>query len=216
MTQRNTSLITAMQAVLVAVIILLGWAPLDRQAWLIENALVALAAIAVWFTRHRFYWSARAWAMLVVFLCLHEVGTHYTYPKVPYNAAIERLACLDVSQLVGSDRNHYDRLVHLAYGVLTALPFREIITRQCQLTGAWASLMAWSLVLSTSMLYELMEWVGGQYLGEGGSAVIGAQGDAWDAQKDMALAAAGALAMLACRGRVARRLQAMAGATSHG
>ncbi|MDF2487832.1 MAG: hypothetical protein K0S77_454 [Pseudomonas sp.] len=196
-----------LQIALLAVTVALGWSPVDRQTWMIENTLMVIGAVAVWFTRHSFYWSPRSWAMLLVFLCLHQIGSHYTYPKVPYNEAILELTGIDLDQAFDARRNHYDRFVHLCYGLLTALPFRELITRKCQLDGAWASLMAWSMVLSTSMLYELMEWVGGQYWGQGGSAVIGAQGDVWDAQKDMALAAAGALLVLTCRGRGIRRLQ---------
>ena len=109
-------------------------------------------------------------------------------------------AGLNIEQLFGWQRNHYDRFVHLGYGVLVVLPIREIITRECQLKGAWASLIAWSFVLSTSMLYELMEWIGAQYVGGAHSVFVGAQGDIWDAQKDMAAAAGGALLVLVCRG----------------
>ncbi|CAG8865713.1 Inner membrane protein YjdF [Pseudomonas fluorescens] len=207
MTGRHFPIIAGLQAATLAVIVVFGWSPVDRQTWMIENALVVIGAAAVWLTRRSFYWSARSWAMLLVFVCLHQVGTHYTYPQVPYNQAFVRWMDIDPDRFFDAQRNHYDRFVHLCYGVLTALPFREIILRKCQLNGAWASLMAWSMVLSTSMLYELMEWVGGEYWGEGGSAVIGAQGDVWDAQKDMALAAVGALTVLACRGRGIRRLQ---------
>jgi putative membrane protein len=48
--------------------------------------------------------------------------------------------------------------------------------------------------MSSSMLYELIEWgaaVG--FGGELGAAFLGSQGDVWDAQKDMALASLGAL-----------------------
>lgn len=178
----------------------LGWDPVDRTTWMIENGLVAVGALAVWCTRRRFYWTPRSWALIVLFLCLHQVGTHYTYPGVPYVTVIENLTGLNVDQLFGWQRNHYDRFVHLAYGLLVVLPIREIITRECQLKGAWASLIAWSFVLSTSMLYELMEWIGAQYVGGAHSVFVGAQGDIWDAQKDMAAAAGGALLVLVCRG----------------
>ncbi|WP_308813307.1 DUF2238 domain-containing protein [Pseudomonas capeferrum] len=197
----STKTISAwLQGAFLVVFVLLGWAPVDRHAWMIENSLVAIGALAVWCTRHLFYWSPRSWLLIVLFLCVHEVGTHYTYPEVPYEPAIAALTGTDLRGVFGWDRNHYDRFVHLCYGLLTALPFREIVLAKCRLTGAWASLIAWSFVLSTSMLYELMEWIGGQYMGGENSTVVGAQGDAWDAQKDMALAAAGALLVLVCRG----------------
>lgn len=186
------------------VVLALGWQPADRLTWFIENVLVGVGVVAVWLMRARFYWSKRSWAMVVAFVCLHQVGTHYTYPQVPYDQAIAALTGVRVDAWFGWQRNHYDRFVHLAYGLLLALPLREIIVEKCQLKGAWASLLAWSLVLSTSMLYELMEWLGAAYAGGASSAFIGAQGDPWDAQKDMALAAAGALLVLVCRGHVIR------------
>lgn len=197
---QRSSITTWLQCVFLGVFLWLGWDPVDRKTWMIENSLVVVGALAVWFTRHRFYWTPRSWALIVLFLCLHQVGTHYTYPGVPYVAAIENLTGLNIEQLFGWQRNHYDRFVHLGYGVLVVLPIREIITRECQLKGAWASLIAWSFVLSTSMLYELMEWIGAQYVGGAHSVFVGAQGDIWDAQKDMAAAAGGALLVLVCRG----------------
>ena len=53
------------------------------------------------------------------------------------------------------------------------------------------------LVLSSSALYELFEWAAAEiFAGDIGVAYVGAQGDFWDAQKDMALAMAGALIAL--------------------
>jgi len=188
-----------LQLAFVAIFVTLGWNPVDRHTWLIENSLVLVGAAFVWFARHRFYWTPVSWAQVVLFLCLHQVGTHYTYPQVPYDQAFAALTGISIDQTFGWQRNQYDRLVHLFYGLLWALPLREILTRQCALKGAWASLMAWSLVLSTSMLYELMEWLGGS-----NSSFVGAQGDFWDAQKDMAIAAAGSLVVLICRGHLIR------------
>lgn len=196
------SVTTWLQLLFLGTFLLLGWEPVDRRTWLMENALVAVGAAAVWFARQHFYWTTRSWALVVVFLCLHEVGTHFTYPDVPYDLAVTKLTGISIDRLFGWDRNHYDRLVHLGYGLLLALPIREIIVARCGLQGAWASLIAWSFVLSTSMLYELMEWIGGQ----GNSSFLGAQGDPWDAQKDMALAAGGALLVLVCRGHSIRNL----------
>ena len=58
-------------------------------------------------------------------------------------------------------------------------------------------------------IYELVEWVGGAYLGDAtAKAFVGAQNDPWDSQKDMALAVAGAfvsLLMVSCVIRQRRR-----------
>jgi putative membrane protein len=50
------------------------------------------------------------------------------------------------------------------------------------------------VVVSLSGLYELIEWAAASAFDpELGVAYVGAQGDVWDAQKDMALAAVGAV-----------------------
>jgi putative membrane protein len=60
--------------------------------------------------------------------------------------------------------------------------------------------------MSHSVLYEMIEWLAAEaFGGDLGQAYLGTQGDIWDAQKDMALATAGALlarlAMLAIDAR---------------
>lgn len=48
-------------------------------------------------------------------------------------------------------------------------------------------------IMCHSVIYEMIEWVAAIIVApELGDAYLGTQGDGWDAQKDMALAAAGA------------------------
>jgi len=50
------------------------------------------------------------------------------------------------------------------------------------------------VVMATSMAYELIEWgAASAFGGDLGVAYLGTQGDPWDAQKDMSLAAVGAI-----------------------
>ena len=67
--------------------------------------------------------------------------------------------------------------------------------------GLWRYLMPVLFVMSHSVIYEMIEWLAAELFGgELGVAYLGTQGDVWDAQKDMALAAAGAVAGLLSRG----------------
>jgi putative membrane protein len=60
--------------------------------------------------------------------------------------------------------------------------------------GLWRWLMPLLFVMSHSVIYELVEWLAAEVFGgDLGQAYLGTQGDVWDAQKDMALAALGAL-----------------------
>ncbi|WP_275629517.1 DUF2238 domain-containing protein [Pseudomonas sp. 273] len=184
---------------------LLGIAPLDRGDWLLENLLVAFGlGLALW----RPAWlrlSRGNWWLLLGFLALHEVGAHYTYSRVPYDALWRHWTSTGLDAALGWRRNQFDRFVHLSYGLLV-LPADEWLRRQLRL-GRWTAMaFALSLVMATSALYELAEWVGGEYLGgDQSAAFLGTQDDAWDAQKDMALAGLGALLALGARGLAKRR-----------
>ena len=66
--------------------------------------------------------------------------------------------------------------------------------RWAGLRGFWGYFIPLDLTMSTSMLYELIEWGAAEFFGgDLGQAYLGTQGDVWDAHKDMALASLGAL-----------------------
>ncbi|MCV4187559.1 DUF2238 domain-containing protein [Pseudomonas aeruginosa] len=183
--------------------VLLGLAPHDRGDWLLENLLVAALGLGLFAVRRWFRPSPAASRRLFLFLLVHEIGAHYTYSRVPYDQAWTWLSGFSLDAALGWRRNQFDRLAHGLYGFLLVLPWRELLER-LGLRRSLAGFLAIDLVLSTSALYELIEWLGGEYLGGARSAAfVGAQDDAWDAQKDMALALGGALlaSILALRRR---------------
>lgn len=70
-------------------------------------------------------WLLRRWplsngalASLVAFFLLHTLGGRYTYSNVPYDLWSEAVFGQSFSAQFGWTRNHYDRLVHLAFGLL--------------------------------------------------------------------------------------------------
>lgn len=172
----------------------LAIAPADRPTWLLENVLIAAAVGVLVATRRVLPLSDASYILLFVFLCLHAIGAHYTYSLVPYDAAFRALGAGSVDELFGATRNHYDRVVHLAYGLLLVLPFREMLMLHAGVRGFWSYFLPVDLALSTSALYELIEWAAAiVYGGDLGAAFLGTQGDEWDAHKDMALAGLGAV-----------------------
>lgn len=186
--------------ILVALILALGWAPVDRLTWGIEQLLVILAVVAIVVIQRRFPLSASTSLQLFAFLVLHQIGAHYTYSQVPYDDAWQALTGFRLDEALGLQRNHYDRLVHFAYGLLLARPLREVVQGLTGLRGWQSAYVALEFVLASSAGYELMEWLGADLLaGDDAEAFVGAQGDPWDAQKDMALAFLGALLSLVCR-----------------
>jgi putative membrane protein len=130
--------------------------------------------------------SNLSYGLFALFLVFHLVGSHYTYAEVPFGFTLQRW--------LDSDRNMYDRLVHFLFGLLLAYPVREIFVRITRARGVWALYLPLELVMAFSGLFELVEWgVVAVAAPEAGAAYLGTQGDEWDAHKDMALAALGAL-----------------------
>ena len=181
----------------VLIVVVSGYSPHSRVDWALENLLVLLLVGTLVAVSGRFRLSAVSISLVFVFLCIHELGSHYTYAKVPYDQWCSALTGISLDKALGWQRNHFDRLVHLTYGLLLVYPVREVLLRLTPLRGFWVFFLALNIMLSTSAVYEMVEWIGGAYLGDDTSrAFVGAQNDPWDSQKDMALAVAGAFASL--------------------
>ena len=182
---------------LILAILLSAWGCHFPQDWLLENVLVLAALPVLWAIYRKLPFTRLSWTLVFLFYYLHELGAHYTYSNVPYDAWWQSLFGRSLNEMMGWERNHFDRLVHFLYGLLLAYPVREIFLSLARARGFWGYFLPLDLVLSSSALYELFEWAAAEiFAGDIGVAYVGAQGDFWDAQKDMALAMAGALIAL--------------------
>lgn len=190
-------------------LLFVGWmacVPHERSAWVLENALVFLTLPVLVFTRRWFVFSNEAYLLIFAFLSLHELGSHYTYSLVPYESALGKLFGFSLNQWMGWERNQFDRLVHLAYGLLLTIPLFDFCRRVVGLARAWAYVFSCAIIMATSMLYELIEWIAAVWFGgDLGQAFLGTQGDIWDAQKDMALATVGAVLAVTVHAFLKRR-----------
>jgi len=164
----------------------LAISPVDRQDWLLENILaVGLLALLIG-TYRSFPLSNTSYLLLTLFMALHAVGAHYTYAQVPLGFWLK--------EGLDHTRNHFDRIVHFAFGLLLLYPIREVLQRRAGLRGAWSSALAVTVVMAFSGMFEVLEsWVAQVVSPDLGSAYLGTQGDEWDAQKDETAAIAGAL-----------------------
>jgi putative membrane protein len=182
-----------------AVLFALEWAvlainPRYRQDWALENALTVAFVAALVLLRDRLPFSRISYTALFVFLSLHTIGAHYTYSEVPYDEWTKALTGRSLGEVFGWQRNYYDRFVHFSYGFLFAYPIREILMRFAGVRGVWSYYLPVAIASSTSLDYEVIEWgAASLFGGELGVAYLGAQGDVWDAQKDMTLAVLGAI-----------------------
>jgi putative membrane protein len=182
--------------------------PVSRLTWLLENLLVLALLGLLAATYRSFRLSRVSYTLIFLFLVLHELGAHYTYSLVPYDEWCQRYLYFSPNQLFGLERNHYDRVIHFSYGLLFAYPIREMFLRVVDVRGFWGYVLPLDVTMSTSMIYELIEWgVAVVFGGDAGHSFLGTQGDIWDAHKDMAFASLGALVSMGVALGINRSLQ---------
>jgi putative membrane protein len=154
----------------------LGIHPYDRAVWWAENIpiLGIVALLAITFRRFRF--TNTSYLMMAFLVFLHTVGGHYTFERVPFGF---------VTDLFGFTRNHYDRMAHFTVGFY-AYPLAELLVRKNMATKWVIYVFPVCFVLAVAAGYEIFEWRFAVSADpKAGIAVLGSQGDVWDAQKDM-------------------------------
>jgi putative membrane protein len=198
---------------ILSVLFLVLWAalaikPVYRDDWMVENILVIVSVVLVSVFHRKLPFSRVSYTLIFIFLCLHEIGAHYTYAEVPYDRWFQSIFGGSLNSLLGWERNNFDRVIHFSYGLLLAYPIREIYLRVADVKGFWGYFLPLDLTMSTSMMFELFEWAAASLFGgDLGAAYLGTQGDVWDAHKDMALASMGAFLAMIITGLLNRSMQ---------
>ncbi|MEZ5599393.1 MAG: DUF2238 domain-containing protein [Pseudomonadales bacterium] len=82
--EASSALVASLLLVFGLEFLVLAVAPLDRHDWALENVLVVLTLGVLVGTWRRFRFTSLSNGLIFVFLCLHEVGAHYTYARVTY------------------------------------------------------------------------------------------------------------------------------------
>jgi putative membrane protein len=187
--------ILAWLAVFFGVLAWSAWQPHDYPTWWLEvvPALVALALLIA--TRKRFPLTPLAYGLILLHAIVLMVGGHYTYAEVPAGEWLR--------DLVGGERNNYDKLGHLAQGFVPAIVAREILLRN-RVIGrlGWLPFLVVCICLSIAAVYELLEWWVALISQEAAESFLGTQGYVWDTQSDMFLAGVGAVLALLTLGRI--------------
>lgn len=169
-------------AVLFAV---LAIAPYDRTVWYAEIIpMVLLVAIIIAVSRHHAF-SATSYILMSFLILLHTIGAHYTFERVPFGL---------VTETFDFTRNHFDRVGHFTVGFY-AYPIAELLrAKRWVRSRAILILFPVFTILAVAALYEMFEWLYAVYAEpSAGDAVLGSQGDRWDAQKDMLADSLGAV-----------------------
>ena len=159
--------------------------PHDWFTWALEVFPAVIGLVLIIATRKRFPLTPLLLVLLFVHAVILVVGGHYTYALVPFGFWMQ--------DAFGFTRNHYDRIGHFAQGFVPAILAREILVRRRVVNGrGWLFTIIVAICLAVSAAYELLEWSVAALTGSAGDSFLGTQGDVWDTQKDMALAALGA------------------------
>lgn len=169
--------------------------PLEFEAYLLHQIGTVFMLVLLFIIFKKIGLDFLSFTLYLLFLLIHIIGAHYLYSYVPYNDWIQQVFHFNLDQYMGWSRNMYDRLVHLAYGVL----LYPLIYRVFQVWLPTARpftlfLLAIQFVMASSVFYELIEWAIAIGLSpEEAENYNGQQGDMWDAHKDMLLATIGAI-----------------------
>ena len=179
-------------------------APYARDQYLQHIPTAIGVPILAW-TAWRGRVSSLSMTCIVLFTLLHVLGARYVYSVVPYDRVLESLFGFTLADTFGFERNHYDRLVHLMFGLLLTVPVVELLRRRGAEVGS-AALLAFAISMGASAIYEIFEWLLTLAMAsEDAHRYNGQQGDLWDTQKDMALAGIGAaIAVIAVARRFGR------------
>lgn len=170
-------------------LVLSGISPYDRGTWVMEVAPAVIAAPILAATYRRFPLTALAYWLVAAHALVLILGGAYTYARVPPG--------LWVQDLLGLERNPYDKLGHFMQGFVPAMVAREILLRGRHVAGRrMAFFLCVCVALAVSAVYELIEWWAALALGEGAEEFLGTQGDPWDTQSDIFMALLGALSAL--------------------
>jgi len=172
----------------------------------LQHVPTVIGLLGLGIVAHRGTLSTSSIVCLVAFIWLHLIGARWIYSFVPYDQWCEQLCGMSPSEVFGWKRNHYDRLVHLASGILFVPPAWELIQQQGLTNRWWTAGLSIAVVLAIGAIYEIVEWaIAMLFAPHYAEAYNGQQGDLWDPQKDLALAGLGAILSVIYLGSTARQ-----------
>lgn len=186
--QRTRHLILA-SALLLGLLAWSGASPFDRATWALEVLPVVIALPVLWATYRRFPLTTLLYVCIFLHALVLMLGGAYTYARVPLG--------FQIAEVLGMDRNPYDKIGHFFQGFVPALVAREILIRGGHVNGRrMLAFVVVCIVLAISASYEFIEWGVALAIGQGATEFLGTQGDPWDTQSDMFFALIGASAAL--------------------
>ena len=188
----------AQLAALIAALAVFG-ATWIHPLWPRDQALHSSLTVVgfAWLVLHARRWPMRNGDFIAIcaFIAVHCVAARWLYSNVPYDAWLQSLLGWSPNEAFGWQRNHFDRLIHLLYGLCLTPAVHRSLRQRWPGVGIGAGFtLAVMAVMCTSLAYEWAEWGIALMLSpDAAEAYNGQQGDVWDAHMDMLLATIGAL-----------------------
>ena len=147
-------------------------------------AIIGVLILAFTFKKFRF--TNFTYTLILVHCIILFIGGHYTYAEVPFFDYIK--------EIFHQSRNNYDKVGHLAQGLVPAMIIRELFIRKNVISNkSFFNFIIVSICLAIGAAYEWIEWGVSIATGDGGDAFLGTQGYVWDTQSDMLFATIGAI-----------------------
>ncbi|MCC8913626.1 DUF2238 domain-containing protein [Xanthomonas euvesicatoria] len=167
--------------------------------WPVEQALhsslTVLGLLALAWADRRWPLGTGAFVAICVFIAMHCIGARWLYSNVPYEQWSMQLLHWSPSATFGWTRNHFDRLIHLLFGLCFTPAIAQLaMQRWPRLTLRQAFVLMVMTIMCVSLVYEWFEWGIALLSPQAAEAYNGQQGDPWDAHTDMLLATLGSLA----------------------
>jgi len=166
-----------------------GINPRNYGHWVGEIAAPIAGLIILIATFKKFRYTIITYSVILISCYLMFIGAHYTFSRVPLFDWIR--------EYLGQDRNNFDKFGHFFQGIIPVLITRELFLRRKIVTGyRWISFISFCICMATAAVYELIEYIVCSVAGGSPATFLGTQGDIWDSQSDMLVAALGGLFIL--------------------
>ena len=163
-----------------------------------HSSLTVVGLAWLWWHDRRWPLQPLQYSLVCAFVVAHCIGARWLYSYVPYDSWLQSLIGWSPAKAFGWQRNHYDRLVHLLYGICITPAICSWLRQRWPLISVRnAFVLAVMSIMCTSLIYEWMEWGVALTLSpKDAESYNGQQGDIWDAHADMLMATIGALLSL--------------------
>ncbi|MEV6909892.1 DUF2238 domain-containing protein [Amycolatopsis sp. NPDC051071] len=177
---------TLLAGVVLVALVVTGLQAKSLGTWFLEVVWVLAGLPLVLALRKSFPLTRLLCWLLVLHALVLCYGGQYTYAETPLGEWAQ--------ELLGTQRNNYDRLGHFMQGFVPAIAVREVLLRRTPLRpGGWVRFLTVCVCLAIGACFEFVEWFSALLAGAGADAFLATQGDVWDTQWDLFLCLCGAV-----------------------